>query len=78
LVPVGHPDFKSGEGRKTALGGFDSCLLRHRIQELFRQQRFRSTQGRSLALSFVVDSSDDVRASIADRAQLTRGCPYGG
>jgi hypothetical protein len=27
---VGHPDFKSGEGRKTALGGFDSCLLRHR------------------------------------------------
>lgn len=28
-VPVGIPDFKSGEGRKTALGGFDSCLLRH-------------------------------------------------
>lgn len=27
--PVGRPDFKSGEGRETALGGFDSCLLRH-------------------------------------------------
>ncbi len=26
--PVGRPDFKSGEGRETALGGFDSCLLR--------------------------------------------------
>ncbi len=27
--PVGRPDFKSGEGRETALGRFDSCLLRH-------------------------------------------------
>ena len=27
--PVGRPDFKSGEGRETALGGFDSCLFRH-------------------------------------------------
>jgi selenocysteine-specific elongation factor len=27
--PVGRPDFKSGEGRETAFGGFDSCLLRH-------------------------------------------------
>lgn len=27
-LPVGRPDFKSGEGRETALGGFDSCLLR--------------------------------------------------
>ena len=26
--PVGRPDFKSGEGRETAFGGFDSCLLR--------------------------------------------------
>lgn len=26
--PVGRPDFKSGEGRETVLGGFDSCLLR--------------------------------------------------
>jgi selenocysteine-specific elongation factor len=26
--PVGRPDFKSGEGREAALGGFDSCLLR--------------------------------------------------
>lgn len=26
--PVGRPDFKSGEGRETALGGFDSCLFR--------------------------------------------------
>ncbi len=26
--PVGRPDFKSGEGRETALGGFDSRLLR--------------------------------------------------
>lgn len=25
---MGRPDFKSGEGRETALGGFDSCLLR--------------------------------------------------
>ena len=31
--PVGRPDFKSGEGRKTARGGFDSCLLRqNRLQ----------------------------------------------
>lgn len=28
--PVGRPDFKSGEGRETALGGFDSCLLRQK------------------------------------------------
>lgn len=34
--PVGRPDFKSGEGRETALGGFDSCLLRHSTQ---RDQR---------------------------------------
>ena len=27
-LPVGRPDFKSGEGRETALGGFDSCLFR--------------------------------------------------
>jgi selenocysteine-specific elongation factor len=27
--PVERPDFKSGEGRETVLGGFDSCLLRH-------------------------------------------------
>ena len=26
--PVGRPDFKSGEGRETVFGGFDSCLLR--------------------------------------------------
>ena len=26
--PVGRPDFKSGEGRETTLGGFDSCLFR--------------------------------------------------
>ncbi len=26
--PVGRPDFKSGEGRETVLGGFDSRLLR--------------------------------------------------
>lgn len=26
--PVGRPDFKSGEGRETVLGGFDSCLFR--------------------------------------------------
>jgi selenocysteine-specific elongation factor len=30
-LPVGRPDFKSGEGRETAFGGFDSCLLRHTI-----------------------------------------------
>lgn len=29
--PVGRPDFKSGEGRETALGGFDSCLLRQSV-----------------------------------------------
>lgn len=33
--PVGRPDFKSGEGRETVLGRFDSYLLRHPIaQEL--------------------------------------------
>ena len=26
--PVGRPVFKTGEGRETVLGGFDSCLLR--------------------------------------------------
>lgn len=34
--PVGRPDFKSGEGRETAFGGFDSCLLR---QPTLRGQR---------------------------------------
>ncbi len=28
---MGRPDFKSGEGCTTALGGFDSCLLRHSL-----------------------------------------------
>lgn len=31
--PVGRPDFKSGEGRETVLGGFDSCLLRQPTPE---------------------------------------------
>ena len=30
---MGRPDFKSGEGCKTALGGFDSCLLRQRQRD---------------------------------------------
>lgn len=32
--PVGRPDFKSGEGRETAFGGFDSCLLRHKTKSI--------------------------------------------
>ena len=31
--PVGRPDFKSGEGRETVLGRFDSYLLRHPIAQ---------------------------------------------
>lgn len=31
--PVGRPDFKSGEGRETVLGRFDSYLLRHPIPQ---------------------------------------------
>ena len=35
-LPVGRPDFKSGEGRETVLGGFDSYLLRQTNLEACR------------------------------------------
>ena len=34
-LPVGRPDFKSGEMHACVSGRFDSCLFRHRIQYPF-------------------------------------------